>query len=287
MAQAWPAVIVEIPAEAEEALVGAAAALVHGVRVEPAGPDAIRVALYLDASGDPAPVLAAVGAALARLGVEGAPRVESVEDGRWVERYQASLAPFPIGTRFVVHPTGVGGPLDGREPLLLVPGRAFGTGEHPTTRMAVDELERRVRPGSRWLDVGCGSGILALVAARGGAGTVLAVDTDPEAVSVAREVLAANGGPSCIEVTVGSIDAVEAGTWDGVVCNISAPFFEEGGRDVAALPAPGGVLVATGFPDDRTDAVVASLAEGGLAEVSRRAEAPWGLAVLRRPPAAG
>src|SRR5213075_275452 len=93
-----------------------------------------------------------------------------------------------------------------REPIVLVPGMAFGTGEHETTRLCAAALERLVVPGSRWLDVGTGTGILAIVAARCGATKVVAVDNDPEAAHVALEVVRRNGLEDSIEVLEGSLE---------------------------------------------------------------------------------
>ena len=89
----------------------------------------------------------------------------------------------------------------GKLNIRLVPGRAFGTGEHPTTRLCRRVLEQRVRRGRRWLDLGGGSGILTTVSLLLGASEVVCADTDPEAVSVAREVLEANGLLSVLHKT--------------------------------------------------------------------------------------
>ena len=152
-------------------------------------------------------------------------RVETVADGRWVERYQAGLDPFPLGERFTVYPRGtIEGDPGERQPLLLVPGRAFGTGEHATTQLCVEQLERRVRDGDRWLDLGCGTGVLLLVARACGAAHGFGIEIDPDAVEVAQEVVASNGDVDEIEIVCGGIDEAKEGCWDGAICNISATF---------------------------------------------------------------
>jgi len=180
-----------------------------GVEVASSGPGMSEVRIYLTEADVVASwreramrVLAAHGLTAEEAGLA----IDPVVDGRWVERWQASLAPLPLGARFVVLPAGPALPQEGREAIRLVPGMAFGTGEHPTTRMAAAWVERQVTPGSRWLDLGTGTGLLAVIAARCGAARVLAVDLDPEAARVALEVVAANGAAGIVEVRAGSIE---------------------------------------------------------------------------------
>lgn len=131
------------------------------------------------------------------------------------------------------------------------PGRVFGNGAHPTTRMAIDALARLVRPGHRVLDLGCGSGVLAVAAARLGATAVVAVDVDAEAVEVARANAARNAVDGVVEVTTASAADVP-GPFDVVVANL-------GGRAIVDILAPvlaartarpGGALVIGGLLDD-------------------------------------
>jgi ribosomal protein L11 methyltransferase len=200
---------------------------------------------------------------------------EAVSDGRWAVAYQASLRPFRIGKRFVVIPAGDGGAEAGLLPLRLVPGRAFGTGEHSTTRLCVRMLESRVRPGESWLDLGCGSSILAMVAHHCGAGELLALDSDPEAIEVAREVLDANGLGEAIELRLGSIDAAGRNSWDGIVTNISGFFSMAAVEGLAARLAPGGHLIAAGFPREEVEEIDALFRRSGLIPAARLEEEGW------------
>jgi ribosomal protein L11 methyltransferase len=211
------------------------------------------------------------------------PRIETVEDGHWVERYQQTLHPIDIGTGFTVLPTAVGTAGAGRVGIQLVPGRAFGTGEHPTTQMCTAQLEQRVEPGSRWLDVGCGTAILSIVASQTGAGHVLALDNDPDAADVANEVLACNGMTEGVEVVCGTLGSLPPGTFDGLVANISAPFFSDFGTDLAARITPGGVLVASGFIVDHAGDVEGALQTAGLSIVHRQSQGDWALRIAKRP----
>lgn len=219
---------------------------------------------------------------IARLRAGGVPfEIVEVEDGRWVERYQAGLRPLPLGERFVVVPgTETPGGTD-RTVIRLVPGRAFGTGEHATTRLCAAWLETRVARGQRWLDLGTGSGVLAVVAATLGA-RVLAVDVDPEAVAVAREVAQNNGVGGTVSVREASVEAWNGPPADGVVANISERFFLTNAPAIAAVLRSGGCLVASGFLAEDEDAVVTAISEAGLMVVDRSAEGEWRSAVAVR-----
>jgi ribosomal protein L11 methyltransferase len=210
-------------------------------------------------------------------------RLERVADGRWVERYQASLRPYPLGRRFTIDPGGgdTQRAEGDRQLLRLVPGRAFGTGEHPTTRLCAAALEVRVDDGSRWIDLGCGSGILALVASRSGAARVLALDTDPEALTVAREVLAANGGPGVIEIRRGSTEAASGECWGGIVANIDAAFFLGRAAELAALLDPGGHLLASGFLEAQRPEVERALVRSRFEILEWRCCGEWALLAAR------
>ena len=211
-------------------------------------------------------------------GETGEPRVEQVEDRRWVEIFQASLRPFDLGTRFRVHPEGGKRPETGpdrRCPILLVPGQAFGTGEHPTTRMCAALLEAKVDPGERWVDLGCGTGILSVVAHHCGAAEVRAFDDDPQAVAVAREVLAANRLSDPICASLGSIDEAGKREWNGVVANIELPFFLTEARGLAGLLLPGGLLIASGFLGRDVGDVTTAFDQAGLATIETVQDGPW------------
>ena len=256
-----------------------------GVEVASSGPGMSEVRIYLTEADVVASwreramrVLAAHGLTAEEAGLA----IDPVVDGRWVERWQASLAPLPLGARFVVLPAGPALPQEGREAIRLVPGMAFGTGEHPTTRMAAAWVERQVTPGSRWLDLGTGTGLLAVIAARCGAARVLAVDLDPEAARVALEVVAANGAAGIVEVRAGSIELRGDETFDGIVANIQSSFFLASAGLIADALKPGGVLVASGFLDEDVVEVAAALASSGIDLVARTDEGPWVCALARR-----
>jgi len=199
-----------------------------------------------------------------------------------VERWQATLAPIPLGERFVVVPDGRVIDGSGRTAIRLVPGMAFGTGEHQTTRMCASALERCVAPGSHWLDLGTGTGILAVVAARCGAARVLAVDIEPTAARVAAEVVLANDAEGVVTVRAGSAETRGSETFDGVVANIQSSYFLAQGDDIAQALKPHGVLVASGLLDEDVAEVRGALAACGLILETIAADGPWVCAVGRR-----
>jgi ribosomal protein L11 methyltransferase len=143
-------------------------------------------------------------------------------------------------------------------------------------------LERHARPASRWADVGCGTGVLAVVARHCGAADVLALDIDPEAVRIAREVMRLNGVAGAVRVEHGTHDLAEPRAWDGVVTNVGASYFVEFAAGAADRLRRGGNLIASGFYEDRRDEVRDALIRAGLTEVGESTSEGWCVAVFRR-----
>jgi ribosomal protein L11 methyltransferase len=159
-----------------------------------------------------------VGLAAAAAGIAAPPFcARAVADEDWVRRTQAQFAPLEIGARLWVGPTWHRAPA-GRAAVQLDPGIAFGTGSHATTRLVLAFLARTVAGGERVLDYGCGSGILAIAAAKLGAARIDAVDVDPQAV----ETTAANARANGVVLRAALPEALAATTYDIVVSNILA-----------------------------------------------------------------
>jgi len=256
-----------------------------GVEVAAFGPGLTELRVYLPSEQDAGVWRERAAHVLSAHGIPAeafALAIDPVADGRWVERWQATLAPIPLGGRFVVLATEAAFGHGGREPIRLIPGMAFGTGEHETTRLCATAVEQQVTSGSRWLDLGTGTGLLAIVAAKCGASRVLAVDTDPEAVAVASEVLAANAAGDAVEVRVGSIDERRGETFDGVVANIQSSFFIANAGAIAAALVNGGVLIASGFLVDDVEEIAAALSAASFRVEARASEGPWACLLARR-----
>ena len=208
-----------------------------------------------------------VGAVVAALGERWPAGVEVVEDDAWLDAWQAHATPVEVGERLLVVPTWVPRvPVRGDRVVIdLPPHRAFGSGAHPTTRLALEQLERLVRPGATVLDVGCGSGLLAVAAARLGASCVVAVDVDPEAVRATAATAAANGVSGAVEVSVGPVAEVD-GPFDVVVANIVLPVLLELLPAMVARVGARGTLLLSGVLDEQVDALVEACgAEGAPA----------------------
>lgn len=176
--------------------------------------------------------------------------VVEVSPGAWLDAWRAFAHPVRAG-RLVVVPAWIEPPPTGADDVVVPidPGRVFGHGGHPTTRLLLEELDGRVTGGESVLDVGCGSGVLAVAAARLGAGRVVAVDIDPEAVTVTRANAARNG--VTVEVSTTPVTEV-AGHFDLVLANIGAGVLEELAPTLLAL---GDVLLLSGVLGDRAGEV--------------------------------
>jgi ribosomal protein L11 methyltransferase len=218
-------------------------------------PDAARPTLHavLARDADAAGLVRRVSASLGLA----PPDFSTVEiaDEDWVRKTQAQFAPIEIGARLWIGPTWHRPPAD-RIAVQLDPGLAFGTGTHPTTRLVLCYLERILRGDERLLDYGCGSGILAIAAAKLGAARVDGVDVDPQAVETAAANARANG----VALRAALPGALAAETYDIVVSNILAQPLMLLAPLLAARTAPGGRLALSGILESQAGEVCAAYA---------------------------
>jgi ribosomal protein L11 methyltransferase len=180
--------------------------------------------------------------------------VENVAEQDWVRLTQSQFEPLQISPRLWIVPSWHEPPDPEAIALRLDPGLAFGTGSHPTTRLCLRWLEERVRPGVAVLDYGCGSGILAIAAAKLGADTVLGVDIDPAAVAQAGVNARSNGA----QATFSGTDEALSFTADLVVANILAMPLKVLAPLLSAHCRPGGEIVLAGLLDAQDDEVAAA-----------------------------
>ena len=213
------------------------------------------------------------------------PALRIVREEDWANAWKKHYKPLRIGKRILLVPAW-------EEPVAragdvvvrLEPGMAFGTGMHPTTRLCVAALEEWVRPGEALLDIGTGSGVLSIVAAKLGARPVWATDIDPLAISATRENAQRNDiplVPHSLHVEHGSIPAGQFGRYPLIVANILAEILV-GLLDAAYenVPlteplAPGGHIILSGILEDKVDMVLAAARRHGLLEVERLQEGDW------------
>lgn len=219
-------------------------------------------------------------AALPEYGIVGAGTdltLHYVEEADWANAWKAFYKPFRVGRRLVITPPWEHPDLAPDDiPLVIDPGMAFGTGSHPTTQLCLAALEDYVKPGASIADVGTGSGILAIAAAKLGASPVAANDNDPLAVQIARENAAANG------VGVEVMDALPTGRYAVVVANILADVIIGMSSELCALLEPGGIFIGSGIIDTRQADVQQALEYVGLTHIETRRQTEWVALVFQR-----
>jgi ribosomal protein L11 methyltransferase len=224
------------------------------------------------------------------------PQIRTLREEDWAHAWKKFYKPMRIGQRVVLKPSWEEFTADAADLVVeLDPGMAFGTGLHPTTRLCVAALESSVRPGDVILDVGTGSGVLTIVAAKLGAARMVATDIDPIAVAVARENIELNGlalapaGP--IDVRQTSIPDDLTGQCHIIVANILAEVIAglfDGKYDNVPLHAPlapNGLMILSGIIEERAFLVEEAAARHGLTITGRLQEGDW-VALFARPAAA-
>jgi ribosomal protein L11 methyltransferase len=214
--------------------------------------------------------------------------VQEKAEEDWANAWKSFYQVQRIGRRIVIVPSWLSYTPEQDDLVLeLDPGMAFGTGLHPTTRLCLQLLEDVVEPGQRILDLGTGSGILAIAAASLGATLVDARDIDPVAVEAAEANVAKNGVESIVRVAAGSlltpVGPADAARFDLAVANISANTIILLAAGLAGALRPGGQLIASGVIEDRQEDVLVALRGVGLEPVEIRHETDWVALRLRRP----
>lgn len=211
-------------------------------------------------------------------------RVRRVEERDWAEAWKAHYVAQRIG-RVVVVPSWASEEIGPHEvAITLDPGMAFGTGLHPTTRGCLRLLQGLTPMPAAVLDVGCGSGILALAALRLGAESAVGLDTDPHAVEATRANAALNGLGDRLEARPGTLPEIASERFGLVLANLVAAVLVELAPRIAAHLADGGALLASGIIEPREAEVVAAMAAAGLDVVERLADEDWVSLRLARSP---
>ncbi len=265
---AWFQFLLEVPSDLSDLVSGVLFDLgSSGLQVED-GTDSRCVCLraYFAPTGDREQVVAALRSALDGLVGPGKIQVglEEVPPEDWAEAWRQHFQPiFPTPRIAVCPPWDRPPDPEGGFSVVIEPKMAFGTGHHETTRMALQALERRVGAGDRVLDVGTGSGILGIAAVKLGAGGVIAVDTDPLAVTNARENVSLNGVEERVRLFGGSITDV-AGDFDLVVANIVSGVLIPMLPDLKARTRALGRVILGGVLDREEMGFLGAVGEAGL-----------------------
>ena len=247
----------------------------------PFGWERTRLAVLLDGDADPAATIDGVAKALG----SASPVIESVriiEDRDWVRATQAQFEPIPVGERLIIVPSWrleeASKRRDHRVALIIDPGLAFGTGSHPTTQMCLEWLDQAQLEDKRVIDYGCGSGILAIAAARLGAAQVSALDIDPQALASAEE----NARTNRVRIAVQSSSDALPPPADVVLANILSNPLKLLAPVLASLVAPGGVIVLSGVLQRQIEEV-AQFYEASVPVAPWRTRDGWVCLSGRRP----
>lgn len=215
---------------------------------------------------------------LGRMRYVGELRATRRQEEDWANAWKEHFYVHRVGERTVIRPLWREySRQEGDIVINLDPGMAFGTGLHPSTQLCLIALEERMRPGMRVLDVGVGSGVLTIAAARHGAAAIDAVDVEAVAVRATQDNIARNELTTPIRVSLGTVErtAEFAAHYDLVVANIIARIIIELSAALLAACAPGGRLITAGIIIDRADEVRAALEAAGLREIAEHQMGDW------------
>lgn len=201
-----------------------------------------------------------------------------VPDEDWARRSQENLRAIQAGDLLVAPPWDV--PRSGAAPVIIIePSTGFGTGHHATTRLCLLLLQRLELRGARVLDVGTGSGVLALAAWKLGAADVVAVDNDPDALDNARDNIARNGAGPSIDIVRDDLDTIRIERADVVLANLTGAVLVRYAAELRSLVTEGGYLILSGFAPQ--DVAVIQTAFSGLTAIDVRTDGDWAALAIR------
>lgn len=242
------------------------------------------VSVYIPETKSVAEAVAFIEAQLKASGTEYTLETIGCREEDWSESWKKYYHPIKVGKIVVVPAWEDYTPADGEIIVTMDPGMAFGTGTHETTRLVISMLEKYVKDGDRMLDVGCGSGILAICARKLGAANCAAYDIDPTAVKVARENIEASGveNVTCdVSDLLRGVD-LSGGKYNIVAANIVADIIIRMMPDIAKYMAEGATLIASGIICPRRAEVEACMAEYGFEVFDELVENDWCALAVRK-----
>ena len=246
----------------------------------------VAIHLYLSPEQNLAEVVDLLHQRLLAAEVAGTVEVQGIEEADWENGWKAFYHAMTLGNRLAICPSWETIDEPGRAVLRLDPGMAFGTGTHETTALCLVALDELVQGGERLLDIGTGSGILAIAALLLGAAKAEGVDIDPMCVRTAGENAALNGVSGRFHVEIGDLSDKASGQYDLITANIVANAIKQLAPQIPALLAPGGTFIASGIIDEREDEVAQAIRAAGLAVREIRRDNGW-VCILANHPAKG
>ena len=236
--------------------------------------DIVKVHMYLAPDENPAEILPLFKERLDAAGIPYELTTAGVEQEDWQNAWKKYYHAMDIGSRLAIVPGWESYDTD-RIRITMDPGLAFGTGTHETTALCLELLDSLVQGGERVLDVGTGSGILAIAALKLGAREADGVDIDPMCVRTAGENAERNGVDGRFRVLVGDLSDKAEGVYDIITANIVAAAILSLAPAVPALMAPGAKFICSGIIDERKDEVLAGLQASGLRPVEIKEKRGW------------
>jgi len=246
----------------------------------------VAIHLYLSPEQNLAEVVDLLHQRLLAAEVAGTVEVQGIEEADWENGWKAFYHAMTLGDRLAICPSWETIDEPGRAVLRLDPGMAFGTGTHETTALCLVALDELVQGGERLLDIGTGSGILAIAALLLGAAKAEGVDIDPMCVRTAGENAALNGVSGRFHVEIGDLSDKASGRYDIITANIVANAIKQLAPQIPALLAPGGTFIASGIIDEREEEVAQAIRAAGLAVCEIRRDNGW-VCILANHPAKG
>ena len=242
--------------------------------------DIVKVHMYLAPDENPAEILPLFRERLDNSGIEYTLETSGVEQEDWQNAWKKYYHAMDIGSRLAIVPGWEQYETD-RTVITMDPGMAFGTGTHETTSLCLETLDSLVKGGERVLDIGTGSGILAIAALKLGAAVAEGVDIDPMCVRTAGENARRNGVQDRFTVLVGDLSDKASGQYNIITANIVAAAILSLAPHVPALMAPGARFIASGIIDTRKDEVLTGLRAAGLEPVEVQATRGWACIICK------
>ena len=243
--------------------------------------DQVIIHMYLEPGASPVETLALIAARMEAANIAYTVETEGVEQEDWQNGWRKYYHPMDIGQHLAIVPGWEDHQTD-RIKIIMDPGMAFGTGTHETTSLCLETLDSLVKGGERVLDIGTGSGILAIAALKLGAAVAEGVDIDPVAVRTAGENAALNGVADKLTVLVGDLSDKASGKYDIITANIVANAIISLAPAVPGLMADNGVFIASGIIDSRKDEVLAALKAAGLAVQEVKEKRGWECIICKK-----
>ena len=236
--------------------------------------DTVIIHMYLEPGASPVETLALIAARMEAAGIPYTSETEGVEQEDWQNGWKKYYHAMDIGDRLAIVPGWEDHQTD-RIKIIMDPGMAFGTGTHETTSLCLETLDSLVKGGERVLDIGTGSGILAIAALKLGAAEAEGVDIDPMCVRTAGENAQRNGVADHFKVLVGDLSDQASGQYNIITANIVAAAILSLAPHVPPLMAPGARFIASGIITERKDEVLTGLQAAGLAPIEVKEKRGW------------